>query len=78
MQSVKYWDQRKERIKSPNDIYNYENINVDLLEVRSKVYKAFQNLNRSNKLSYNNLSSELSKIVNSDKLSQINGQKFFN
>lgn len=73
LQSVKYWDQKKERIKSPNDIFNFEDINVDLLEIRSKVYRAFKNLNQSNRLSNANLSQELGKIVSPNRQSLSNG-----
>ncbi len=71
--SEKYWDQTKECIKSPNDIFNYEEINVALLDIRTKIYKIFKDLKERNKISHNNLSYELSKIINPNKLIKSNG-----
>jgi integrase len=61
--SEKYWDSKKGRIKSPNDIKNFQFINQQLREIENEIERDIASLERQNKLSQLSCQSAIKQIL---------------
>lgn len=64
--SERYWEQRRCRIKTPNDIHDYELINIQLRNYEVSIEKTISHLEKNGRLSQGNLEKLIKDLFDND------------